>query len=44
MKQQDFAEINIQGNTMTLPKIKLGEKSPFHDPDKIQFNLSLSET
>ena len=43
MKQQDFTEINIQGNTMTLPKIKLSEKSPFDNLDKIKFNLSLSE-
>ena len=43
MKQQDFTEINIQGNTMTMPTIKLDEKSPFDDLDKIKFNLSLSE-
>ena len=43
MKQQDFTEINIQGNTMTMPTIKLDEKSLFDDLDKIKFNLSLSE-
>ena len=43
MKQQDFTEINIQGNTMTMPTIKLDEKSTFDDLDKIKFNLSLSE-
>ena len=39
MKQQDFTEINIQGNTMTMPTIKLDEKSPFDDLDT-KFNLS----
>ena len=43
MKQQDFAEISIQGDTMTIPTIKLDEKSTFNDLDKIKLNVSLSE-
>ena len=35
MKKQDFVEINIKGNTMTIPKIKLGEKSTFDNLIKL---------
>ena len=43
MKKKDFTEINVRGNTMTIPKIKLSENSTFDNLDKIKFNSNLSE-
>ena len=43
MKKKDFTEINVQGNTMTIPKIKLSENSTFDNLDKIKFNSNLRD-
>ncbi|MBD23048.1 MAG: hypothetical protein CL572_05245 [Alphaproteobacteria bacterium] len=43
MKKQDFTKININGNKISIPTIKLGENSRFSNFDNVQFNMNLSE-
>ena len=40
MKKKDFTEINVRGNTMTIPKIKLSENSTFENLSEIIIGLN----
>ena len=44
MKKQDFTEINVSGNKISIPPIKINENSTLNSFDKIQFNLDVYET
>ena len=44
MKKQDFTEINVRGNKISIPPIKINENSSLNSFDKIQFNLDVYET
>ena len=43
MKKQDFTEINVSGNKISIPPIKIND-SKLNSFDKIQFNLDVYET
>jgi len=44
MRKQDFTEINVSGNKISIHPIKINENSTLDSFDKIQFNLDVYET